>query len=153
MTAACDPAPLEIGNRVWFDQNKNGLQDPNELGVDDLILTLHDMEAAGAEVGRDTTTNGGQYYFNDSNVAGGLLKRNHKYEVRMSTNQTVKYSFLENLEAGGGGGNAIPTAFILKDSLALTTKDMTLTIMPCATLMPAITATHQWSSLPKIGAK
>lgn len=125
LTAACSPAPLEIGNRVWFDKNKNGLQDPNELGVDELILTLHDMENGGIEVGRDTTKNGGQYYFNDYNVAGGLLKRNHKYEVRLKTNQSITYSTLEILEAGGGGGNAIPTAFILKDSLTLSALDIT----------------------------
>jgi len=126
LTATCDPAPLEIGNRLWFDKNKNGLQDPNESGIDEVIITLHDMENGGVEVARDTTANGGQYYFNDYNVTGGKLKRDHNYEVRLKTNQPVSYSTLQTLEAGGGGGNAIPTAFILKDSLRLTTKNNTL---------------------------
>lgn len=88
LTGICNPAPLEIGNRVWFDQNRNGIQDPSEKGIDKIILTLHDMQNNEVEVGRDTTANGGQFYFNDFNVTG-TLKRNHKYEVRMKTNQTL----------------------------------------------------------------
>ena len=30
LEALCDPAPLEIGNRVWNDVNGNGVQDPGE---------------------------------------------------------------------------------------------------------------------------
>lgn len=125
LTAACDPAPLEIGNRVWFDQNKNGLQDPSEVGVDNLILTLHDMENGGIEVGRDTTTNGGQFYFNDYNVTGGVLKRNHKYEIRTSTNQQVSINTVPALKAAAGAKNALVNSFILKDSLEVTTRDTT----------------------------
>ncbi|MFN8346064.1 MAG: SdrD B-like domain-containing protein [Spirosomataceae bacterium] len=124
LTSACDPAPLEIGNRVWFDSNRNGIQDPNEVGVDNVVLTLHDMEAGGTEAGRDTTANGGQYYFNDSNVAGGILKRNHKYEIRMSTLQTLS----GNLKGFAGQKNAkqaglLPTTFVIKDSLEVTLRD------------------------------
>ncbi len=125
LTAVCDPAPLEIGNRVWFDQNKNGLQDPSEVGVDNLILTLHDMENGGIEVGRDTTTNGGQFYFNDYNVTGGVLKRNHKYEIRTSTNQQVSINTVPALKAAAGAKNALVNSFILKDSLEVTTRDTT----------------------------
>lgn len=127
LTAACEPAPLEIGNRVWFDQNKNGLQDPNEVGVDNLVLTLHDMENGGVEVGRDTTTNGGQFYFNDYNVSGGVLKRNHKYEIRSSTNQQVSINTAPALKAAAGAKNALVNTFILKDSLEVTIRDTTTT--------------------------
>lgn len=88
LTAACEPAPLAIGNRIWFDADRDGIQDPNEPGVDNLVLTLHDLENGGVEVGRDTTVNGGQFYFSDFNVVGGL-KRNHQYEIRQSTRQTL----------------------------------------------------------------
>lgn len=129
LTAACEPAPLEIGNRVWFDQNKNGLQDPNEVGIDNLVLTLHDMENGGVEVGRDTTTNGGQFYFNDYNVSGGVLKRNHKYEIRASTNQKVSINTAPALKAAAGAKNALVNTFILKDSLEVTIRDTTTTNM------------------------
>jgi uncharacterized repeat protein (TIGR01451 family) len=126
LTAACDPAPLEIGNRVWFDQNKNGIQDPSEIGIDDVILTLHDMENGGLEVGRDTTTNGGQFYFNDYNVSGGVLKRNHKYEIRMNTNQEISINTASALKAVAGAKNALVNTFILKDSLDVTIRDTTI---------------------------
>jgi len=92
---------------VWIDPNRNGVQDPNEKGVDGLILTLHDMSNGGVKVATDTTANGGQYYFNDSNVPG-KLKRGNNYEVRMSTGQ-----------------NFIPTpkAIALGDTLQLSPKN------------------------------
>ena len=88
LVGLCAPAPLEVGNRVWLDLNKDGIQQPEEKGIDGLILTLHDMEAPGVEISRDTTANGGQYYFNDFNTIG-KLKRNHAYEIRMSLNQAA----------------------------------------------------------------
>lgn len=86
LTGICDPAPLEIGNLIWLDTNKNGIQDPAESLLDGVVITLHDMEKAGMEVARDTSANGGQYYFNDKNVAEGL-KRKHSYEVRLNLKQ------------------------------------------------------------------
>ncbi len=59
-------APLEIGNYVWCDTNENGLQDACESGVDGMTVQLYD--ASGSLVGQTTTANGGQYYFNNTNV-------------------------------------------------------------------------------------
>ncbi|GAB3689698.1 hypothetical protein GCM10027592_06390 [Spirosoma flavus] len=84
--ALCDPAPVQIGNRIWFDDNRDGIQDAYEPGVDGIVLTLHDMENAGAQVGTQTTHDGGQYYFNNKTVPEGI-KFGHKYEVRMDTTQ------------------------------------------------------------------
>lgn len=82
----CDPATVEIGNRVWFDDNRDGIQDAYEPGIDGVVLTLHDMENGGIQIGTQTTHDGGQFYFNNTTVPGGLLY-NHKYEVRMDTIQ------------------------------------------------------------------
>jgi SdrD B-like domain len=57
---ACDAAPLEIGNRVWIDANKNGKQDAGEAGVDGVTVKL---KLNGTTMATTTTTNGGQYYF------------------------------------------------------------------------------------------
>ncbi|MFN4145373.1 MAG: SdrD B-like domain-containing protein [Runella sp.] len=118
LTATCDPAPLEIGNRVWFDKNKNGIQDADEPGIDNLVLTLHDMANGGLQVAKDTTKNGGQFYFNDKNVTGGL-KRTHNYQIRMSTNQLLQEGALGNLSPGGGGGQGSMSTFAVSDSLTL----------------------------------
>ena len=84
--ALCDPAAIEIGNRVWFDDNRDGIQDAYEPGIDGIVLTLHDMENGGNSMATQTTHDGGQFYFNNSTVPGGLLY-NHKYEIRMDTIQ------------------------------------------------------------------
>lgn len=134
LTAACDPAPLEIGNRVWHDQNKNGIQDPSERGIDNVILTLHDMENGGIEVGRDTTANGGQFYFNDYNVSGGILKRNHKYEIRMSTNQKISLNPTSALKVLAK--NALKNASLLKSAIKIANKEVAVPVLEPESSIP-----------------
>ncbi len=74
LEALCPAAPLEIGNRVWRDEDGDGVQDPGEPGLDGVTVELY---RDGVLVGTTTTANGGQYLFNDSNVnlngAGGIV--------------------------------------------------------------------------------
>ncbi|MFG2146320.1 collagen binding domain-containing protein [Streptomyces sp. NPDC048696] len=57
----CDEAPLQIGNRVWFDRNRNGIQDPTEEAIPGATVTLLDKDGKVLET---TTTNArGEYYF------------------------------------------------------------------------------------------
>ena len=59
------PAPVEIGNRVWFDENGNGIQDANETGIDNVKVQLLCDGFSSVEA---ITKNGGYYIFsNDSN--------------------------------------------------------------------------------------
>lgn len=71
----CPPAPLEIGNRIWADTDGDGIQDPDELGIDGVTVNLYLQD--GTLVGQTTTANGGHYVFTNSNVnlngATGLL--------------------------------------------------------------------------------
>ncbi len=79
----CNPAPLEIGNRVWTDANSNGIQDAGEAGIDGITVELYEGTTL---VGTTTTANGGQWYFNNSNVnQGGAteLKPNTAYTIRV----------------------------------------------------------------------
>jgi hypothetical protein len=66
----CNPAPIEIGNRVWRDLNGNGIQDPNEPPLVGIEVQLVDT-ATGAVVGTSTTDTAGEYYFNATNVTDG----------------------------------------------------------------------------------
>lgn len=59
----CDPAPLEIGNFVWYDSDGDGVQDPSEIGIAGLTVELYDMENGGVLVGTTTTDANGEYYF------------------------------------------------------------------------------------------
>ena len=42
MTYITPPAPIEIGNRVWLDDNGNGVQDANEPGIQGVHVNLYD---------------------------------------------------------------------------------------------------------------
>lgn len=81
---AVTAAPLQIGNRVWIDTDKNGVQDPGEKPVANAWVYLYAPGGAGvtpgAELGRAQTNDRGEYYFDDSNVPGGL-KPNTDYVI------------------------------------------------------------------------
>ncbi len=55
--------PSSIGDRVWLDQNANGIQDTGETGL--AGVTVHLLDAASATVASTTTNATGTYLFND----------------------------------------------------------------------------------------
>ncbi|MBZ0275956.1 MAG: hypothetical protein K8I60_07425, partial [Anaerolineae bacterium] len=66
LEAVCGLQPLEIGNRVWEDLDRNGRQDPNEVTLANVVVSLYD--AAGVFIASTTTDAAGEYYFNETNV-------------------------------------------------------------------------------------
>ena len=60
--ALCDPAPAEIGNRIWNDTDGDGIQDADEPGIDGITVTL----SCGVDNVSAVTANGGQYYFSNA---------------------------------------------------------------------------------------
>ncbi|MFJ9692161.1 SdrD B-like domain-containing protein [Kitasatospora sp. NPDC101183] len=76
----CDRAPLQIGNRVWYDPERKGVQSPGQKPVEG--ATVHLYDESGKLVGTTKTTKRGEYYFDDSNVEGGLKPR-AKYTVKL----------------------------------------------------------------------
>ena len=61
----CDEAPLEVGNRVWLDTDKDGIQDADESGIDNVAVTL----TCGANSATTQTANGGQFLFSSTTNA------------------------------------------------------------------------------------
>jgi hypothetical protein len=57
----CDEAPVQIGNRVWYDANRDGIQDPAEPGIAGVKVTL--TTGDGTVVATTTTDAKGEYYF------------------------------------------------------------------------------------------
>uniref|UniRef100_UPI00197CA131 SdrD B-like domain-containing protein n=1 Tax=Microbacterium sp. K24 TaxID=2305446 RepID=UPI00197CA131 len=55
------PPAGSLGDRVWSDEDRDGVQDPGEPGVPDVTVVLRD--GAGAEVERTTTDDDGIYRF------------------------------------------------------------------------------------------
>lgn len=66
LEAICDMAPLQIGNRVWYDDDRDGIQDPEEDPVIGVTVRLYDL--SDTVVGTAITNAEGEYYFS-SNIA------------------------------------------------------------------------------------
>ncbi|OQX02675.1 MAG: hypothetical protein BWK73_41960 [Thiothrix lacustris] len=61
----CDPAPIEIGNRVWKDTDEDGIQDADEAGIDGVNVVL----TCGTDTTTVQTANGGQFLFSNKTNA------------------------------------------------------------------------------------
>ncbi len=57
---------IEIGNYVWRDLDRDGIQDGNEPPIQGVIVQL--LDAGGNVIGTSITDANGGYYFNASNV-------------------------------------------------------------------------------------
>lgn len=68
---------IEVGNRVWFDKNKNGLQDPDEPGISGVTVRLY-KDGSNTPIATIKTNNSGEYYFKN-----GGLQQNGSYTVRL----------------------------------------------------------------------
>ncbi|MER5884605.1 SpaA isopeptide-forming pilin-related protein [Streptomyces sp. NPDC001941] len=84
----CDEAPIQIGNRVWYDVDKDGIQDPGERPVPGATVNLYD--ANGTLVATTVTTARGEYYFDS--VRHGL---------KFDTQYTIKIDNPADYEQGG----------------------------------------------------
>lgn len=96
-----NPAPLEIGNRVWRDTNNNGVQNAGENGIANVTVRLYQGSSL---VGTAVTDSNGEYYFvagsgadpiptdNVGQVNGGLL---------YSTAYQVRFDNASNYSSGG----------------------------------------------------
>ncbi len=80
LVALCDPAPLEIGNRVWNDSDGDGIQDPGENGIDGVDVELY---FNGQLIGTTTTANGGLYLFSTIVSGSGTAGGASAYELRI----------------------------------------------------------------------
>ncbi|WP_086668426.1 SdrD B-like domain-containing protein [Lentzea kentuckyensis] len=68
LEALCDLAPVQLGNRVWFDTDADGTQDGDEPAIAGVKVTATPC-AGGAALGTKVTNAKGEYYFG---VADGL---------------------------------------------------------------------------------
>ncbi|MFD7659919.1 SdrD B-like domain-containing protein [Actinosynnema sp. NPDC059797] len=54
-------APIQIGNLVWFDGDRNGVQDPADVRLPGATIDL--LDASGNQVATTRTDAAGEYYF------------------------------------------------------------------------------------------
>jgi hypothetical protein len=65
LEALCDMAPMQLGNRVWFDEDTDGVQDGNEPGLAGVKVTATPC-AGGAALPAKTTNPKGEYAFSSA---------------------------------------------------------------------------------------
>jgi hypothetical protein len=73
----CDQAPIEIGNRVWFDKNDDGVQGADEKGIANVTVSL--MTGAGTVAAKAVTDANGSYIFS---AAAGTTTTSHIYKLQ-----------------------------------------------------------------------
>ena len=71
-----DPAPIEVGDRIWEDTDSDGVQDADEEGISDVTVEL---VCGGVVASTATTDADGNYIF--SNDPSGTSTASHKYNV------------------------------------------------------------------------
>lgn len=64
----CPLAPIQIGNRIWVDENKDGIQDASEPPIPGVRVQIE----CGGATGETLTDADGLWYFDETNVDGGL---------------------------------------------------------------------------------
>src|SRR5207247_2497016 len=92
LVARTAPPPIEIGDRVWQDTNRDGVQDAGEAGLGGLTVRL--VDDAGATVSTAVTDANGYFLFSSlagtstASVKHGLtLLTTHGYQIRMDMAQ------------------------------------------------------------------
>jgi hypothetical protein len=112
----CDAAPIEIGNRVWRDDDLDGTQDPDEPVIANVLLELYEGSSA-TPMATATTDANGNYLFSayqgasDTAFRRGLpLKPNTQYTVRIpnvtgASQQAALVGLLPTLANAGGAAN------------------------------------------------
>ena len=71
----CEPAPLQVGNRVWKDLDGDGEQDPGETALEGVTVNLCD--STGAVLATTTTDSNGNYLFDAEPNTDYIIKLNN----------------------------------------------------------------------------
>ena len=123
----CNVAPIEIGNRVWLDQDNDGIQDPGEVGISGLTVTLCLASAPTVAVATATTDANGSYYFS---TAAGTSTASVKYGLNLTYNTDYILKFPVT-SAGQplaikdlGGNDMIDSDAAANGTIAFTTGDL-----------------------------
>ncbi len=91
-------APFEIGNRVWNDLDSDGVQDADEIGIDDVTVELYAADGTTL-LATTTTANGGQWYFNSTTTT--TLKAQTDYVIKVGSSDWTGGSGVSELAGLG----------------------------------------------------
>lgn len=105
------PAPLEIGNHIWFDANANGVQDAEESGIENVTVQL----LSGASVIATAVTDiEGNYIF--SNDPSRTSTGSQKYNIAGLTPNATYTVRIPNVQGGSVQTALAPYQLTLADN-------------------------------------
>ncbi len=141
VTLGCDlPSYLQLGNRVWQDDNRDGEQEPGEKGLAGVTVSLLQNNTI---IATTTTDALGEYYFTysptSSTVSGStpLLLPNTTYQIMFGAGG----QFADNILTESGGRYQLTVANATGNTLNdLTDSDAQVTTLSVGTA-PVITVT------------
>lgn len=113
--ALCDPAPLEIGNRVWADSDGDGVQDPGEAGLAGITVQLYAPDGSTLLATAVTDAQGEYYFSTDStrpstssriyNIAA-LTYHTANYVIRIASGQAALTGYQPTVKDHNSGANS-----------------------------------------------
>jgi hypothetical protein len=80
------PPAIQVGSRIWNDDNANGIQDPGEPGIAGVVVALYD---GATQIGEAITDSYGNYFF------GGLSQVNM---LDSGSTKTISQEILSNYD-------------------------------------------------------
>ncbi len=108
MAALVGAAPLELGNRVWLDGDRDGIQDAGEANL--AGVTVHLYAANGTSLLATATTDaGGNYYFSSAAGTSSASAIKGISGLQAQTNYVVKLDHAPDYAAGGPLASLAPT--------------------------------------------
>jgi LPXTG-motif cell wall-anchored protein len=100
LDAGISGPPNQLGDFVWVDTNRNGIQDSGEPAVAGVTATLKNDQ--GTSLGTTTTDAGGKYLFD--NLADGT------YQVCFDVSTAAQYKTYQLTQANAAGHNGTDSA-------------------------------------------
>ena len=95
----CTPGYVQLGDRLWADENGNGVQEACELPLADVLVNLYDAD--GTRLAYTYTNANGQYTFTNSSTtgenwlnAGQVMPNTQYYMVFGSDNENPDNKFI-----------------------------------------------------------
>lgn len=101
--ALCDMAPIQIGNRLWFDADGDGIQDPGEEPIVGATVRLYDVTGTTL-ISTAVTNEYGEYYFSSTQTeadTGGISPDAYGGNIQDDTPYVIKLDNPVDYQPGG----------------------------------------------------
>lgn len=132
LSLLASPAPIQIGNYVWYDADKDGQQDATEGPLSNVTVELWKNSA---KIASAVTNASGEYYFSDKNASGvtwigtgadTAMRPSMAYELKVYSKQSkldTTALTIQNNTLNNGNDQNDSDAFMRGDSaiISLTT--------------------------------